>query len=88
MGFAREKDLIKIMTLLPKRAHYIFTRAQIERARNIEDIAAVAESLGLDYECQPTVAEAIARARCLALPTDAIFIGGSNFVIAEVDIEQ
>ena len=88
MGFAREKDLIKIMTLLPKRAHYIFTRAQIDRARNIEDIAAVAESLGLDYECQPTVAEAIARARCLALPTDAIFIGGSNFVIAEVDIEQ
>lgn len=84
MGFAREKDLDKIMPLLPKRVHYIFTRASIERARPVEDIAAVATSLGLDFECQPTVKEAVARARSLAEPTDAIFIGGSNFVVAEL----
>jgi dihydrofolate synthase/folylpolyglutamate synthase len=85
MGFAKEKDLGKIMLLLPKRAHYIFTKASIDRARAIEDIAAMADELGLDYECQPTVWEAVARARCLALATDTIFIGGSNFVVAEVD---
>lgn len=85
MGFAKEKDLGKIMPLLPKRAHYIFTKASIDRARAIEDIAAMADELGLDYECQPTVWEAVARARCLALATDTIFIGGSNFVVAEVD---
>lgn len=85
MGFAREKDLNNIMPLLPAKAHYIFTRAQIERARAIEDIAAAATHLGLDFECQPTVAEAIARARALATPTDAIFIGGSNFIIAEIE---
>ena len=85
MGFAKEKDLNKIMPLLPKRAHYIFTKAAIDRARDIETITAMAESLGLDYESQPTVKEAVARARCLALPTDAIFIGGSNFVVAEVN---
>ena len=84
MGFAREKALEDIMALLPRKAHYIFTRASIERARAIEDIAAVAEKLSLDYECVPTVNEAVERAKCLALPTDAIFIGGSNFVIAEV----
>ena len=71
MGFAREKDPDKIMPLLPKRAHYIFTRASIERARPVEDIAAAATSLGLDFECQPTVKEAVARARSLAEPTDA-----------------
>ena len=85
MGFAREKDLAKVMPLLPKKAHYIFTRAQIERARNIEDIAAEADRLGLDYECKATVTEAVAHARSLATPADAIFIGGSNFVIAEVE---
>ena len=84
MGFAKEKDLAKIMALLPKRAHYIFTKAQIERARAVEDIAREATRLGLDFECQPTVKEAVERAKCLALPADAIFIGGSNFVIAEL----
>jgi dihydrofolate synthase/folylpolyglutamate synthase len=85
MGFAKEKDLNKIMALLPKKIHYIFTKASIDRARNIEDIAAAADTLGLDYECQPTVTAAVTRARSLALPTDTIFIGGSNFVVAEVD---
>ena len=84
MGFAREKELSKILALLPKKAHYIFTRANIERARAIEDIAAEATKLGLDFETVPTVWEAVERARCLAQPTDAIFIGGSNYVIAEL----
>ena len=85
MGFAKEKSLEKIMPLLPKKVHYIFTKANIDRARAIEDVAAFADSLGLDYECQPTVKDAVARARSLALASDAIFIGGSNFVVAEVE---
>ena len=84
MGFAREKELSKILALLPAKAHYIFTRANIERARAIEDIAAEATKLGLDFETAPTVWEAVERARCLAQPSDAIFIGGSNYVIAEL----
>lgn len=85
MGFAKEKDLDKIMPLLPRKAHYIFTRAQIERARAIDDIVAAATAQGLDFETMPTVAEAVARAKALATPSDAIFIGGSNFVIAEIE---
>ena len=84
MGFAREKELSKIMTLLPRKAHYIFTRANIERARAIEDIAAEATKLGLDFETVANVKDAVERARCLAQPNDAIFIGGSNYVIAEI----
>ena len=85
MGFAKEKNLEAIMALLPKHIHYIFTRASIDRARAVEDVAAAAESLGLDFECCATVAEAVTRARTLATATDAIFIGGSNFVVAEVE---
>ena len=84
MGFAKDKDLEAILRLLPKKIHYIFTRASVDRARCVEDIAAVATTFGLDFECASTVGEAIARARSLALATDTIFIGGSNFVIAEV----
>ena len=84
MGFAREKELAKILALLPTKAHYIFTRANIERARAIEDIATEATKLGLDFETVPSVKEAVERARCLAQPNDAIFIGGSNYVIAEI----
>ncbi len=84
MGFAKDKALEDIMALLPKRAHYIFTRASIDRARAVEDIAAVADKLGLDYECVDTVPAAVERAKALALPADAIFIGGSNFVVAEI----
>ena len=85
MGFAKEKNLEAIMTLLPKHIHYIFTRASIDRARAVEDVAAAAEALGLDFECCATVAEAVTRARTLATAADAIFIGGSNFVVAEVE---
>ena len=85
MGFAKEKALDKIMPLLPKKVHYIFTKANIDRARKVEDIAPLADEFGLDYECVATVKDAVARARELALPTDVIFIGGSNFVVAEVD---
>ena len=84
IGFAKEKALEDIMQLLPRKAHYIFTRASIDRARNIEDITAVAERLGLDYESAPSVTEAVHRAKCLATSADAIFVGGSNFVVAEV----
>jgi len=85
LGFAKEKDLDKIMPLLPKKIHYIFTKANIERARNVEDIATLAEQYGLDFETKPSVAEAVAHARSLALATDTIFIGGSNFIVAEVE---
>ena len=84
MGFAKDKDLEAILRLLPKKIHYIFTRASVDRARCVDDIAAAATTVGLDFECAATVGEAIARARSLALATDTIFIGGSNFVIAEV----
>ena len=84
IGFAREKNLDAIMPLLPRKAHYIFTRAAIERARAIEDIVAIADKLGLEYESAASVAEAVARAKSLATSTDAIFIGGSNFIVAEI----
>ena len=83
IGFVRDKDLAHILPLLPHDAHYIFTRADMERAAKPEDIMTVAAKLGLDCESAPSVAEAVARARGILAPEDMLFIGGSTFVVAE-----
>lgn len=84
MGFCADKDIEKMLALMPADAHYIFTRADMERAAKPEDIMTVAAKLGLDCESAPSVAEAVARARGILAPEDMLFIGGSTFVVAEV----
>ncbi len=83
VGFVRDKDLAHILPLLPRDAHYIFTAAQTHRALPAAELAAKAAIYGLQGETADTVAEALARARELAEPDDAIFIGGSTYVVAE-----
>ena len=83
MGFCADKDIAAIVKLLPADAHYIFTRAGVERAAATETIARLAAAAGLGCEQAPTVAEALARARATLSPEDMLFIGGSTFVVAE-----
>ena len=83
LGFVADKDLSKVLPLLPKEAHYIFTRAGIERALDENILARRAAEYGLQGETAPTVTAAVARARELARAEDMIYIGGSTFVVAE-----
>ena len=84
MGFCEDKEFDKMLALMPSYAHYIFTQASIRRAAPLKKIAKVAESLNLDYEVTPTIAEALAVAKNLITEDDMLFIGGSTFVVAEV----
>ena len=84
LGFAREKNVDEVLPLLPREAYYIFTQAAVSRAMPAEELAEQATAAGLQGEVQPSVAEAMARARELAGAEDMIFVGGSNFVVAEV----
>lgn len=84
MGFCEDKNITGMLALMPKDAHYIFTRAESRRAATVEHISAIASALNLDFECQPTVATAVERAKSLASGDDTIFIGGSTFVVAEI----
>ena len=72
-----------MLDLMPKEAHYIFTEASIRRAAPIAKIAEVAEALALDFECVPTVAEAVEKAQAQLASEDMLFVGGSTFVVAE-----
>ncbi len=83
IGFVKDKDVASILSLLPREATYIFTRAKVERAMPAEELAERAKAYGLSGEVVPTVQQAVARARELAAENDMIFIGGSNFIVAE-----
>lgn len=84
VGFVKDKDLAKILPMLPADAYYLFTQAAVERAVPACELAEKAAAYGLTGEVVPGVTAALARARELAAPADMIFIGGSNFVVGEV----
>ena len=84
IGFAKEKSIDDILPLLPRKAYYIFTQASSPRALPAAALAATAATYGLEGEVCSTVAQALARAREMATERDMIFIGGSNFVVAEI----
>ncbi len=88
MGFAKDKDLAAVMPILPRRAHYIFTQASVDRARKVEDVVAEARRAGLDCTAVATVAEAVAAARERMGAEDALFVGGSTFIVADFLVSE
>lgn len=85
LGMVNDKDVSKILSLLPKAAQYIFCQASIPRAMPAEDLAKQAASVDLQGVVIPNVNEAIEFAKKKAAPEDLIFIGGSTFVVAEIN---
>ena len=84
-GAVDDKDVTTILRLLPKAYRYYFCQAQIPRALPVGELHEKATSIGLQGEAFATVAAAIAAARGNASEDEVIFIGGSTFVVAEID---
>ncbi|MBA4298618.1 dihydrofolate synthase / folylpolyglutamate synthase [Algoriphagus alkaliphilus] len=85
IGMVQDKDISNILNLLPKEANYVFCNAQIPRAMPADQLAEMAFSLGLKGEIIPNVNDALNFARKNAGSDDLIFVGGSTFVVAEID---
>lgn len=85
LGMVQDKDISKILTLLPKEATYLFCNADIPRALPASQLAEKASLFGLDGKTIPNVNEALNFARKNAEPDDLIFVGGSTFVVAEIE---
>ena len=84
VGFAADKDVAAMLRLLPRTAYYLFTQPSSRRALPATELARLGQAAGLEGEVAATVPEALARARNLAALEDMIFVGGSNFVVAEI----
>jgi dihydrofolate synthase/folylpolyglutamate synthase len=85
IGMVQDKDISKILSLLPQRASYVFCQADIPRAMPASVLAEKAASAGLAGIPIPDVNEALNFARKNAAADDLIFVGGSTFVVAEID---
>lgn len=83
LGFVADKDLEKILGLLPTMAYYYFTQAKIERALDAKILAKRATSLGYQGEIKSSVEQAIKDYKGIYREGDLLFIGGSTFIVAE-----
>ena len=82
-GMANDKDIEPVLSLLPQKAMYYFTRASVERALNEKILANQAEAHGLTGKSFSSVKEAVEAAKENADKNDLIFIGGSSFIVAD-----
>ena len=85
LGMVKDKDISNILALLPKDAKYYFCQSKIPRALDANLLAEQAARSSLYGAIIPDVNEAIRIARSQASKEDMIFIGGSTFVVAEIE---
>ena len=84
-GMVKDKEVSKVLSLLPSGAHYYFTNAHIPRALPHEELKEKAAGFGLHGESFDEVNTAIKAAMEKAIPGDIILVCGSVFVVGEVD---
>lgn len=84
LGFVKEKDLDLILPLFPKNATYYFCRPNIPRGLDAVIVQAEAKKYQLHGKVYSGVSEAYKAVNQQASAADLIFVGGSNFTVAEV----
>lgn len=83
-GMVKDKDINRIMPLLPQNAYYFFTQANIPRALPANELFSLAQKYHLIGEIVDNPQNAVQIAYSKATIDDVIFIGGSTFIVAEV----
>jgi dihydrofolate synthase/folylpolyglutamate synthase len=84
LGMVKDKEIDKILELLPEDAWYFFTMPAIQRALMAGDLYEKAILKGLQGEVVQSVTKALELAKAKAGKNDLIYVGGSTFVVAEV----
>ena len=84
LGFVQGKEVEPILELFPK-GNFIFTSPNVPRALPLDELKDICNRLDIDGEFIPNVNEAIALAESRAKYSDMIYIGGSTFVVAEIE---
>ncbi len=85
LGLVREKDLSKVLSILPSDAVYYFTQSQVPRALPLSELKIAALDAGLKGPAYSNVNIALAAAKTHANELDCILICGSTFVVAEIE---
>src|SRR5690606_20848170 len=85
LGMSNDKDISPVLSLLPQEASYIFCEAKLPRAMSAEVLREHAVAYGIKGRVIAGVNEALAEALKEAGEHDLVFVGGSTFVVAELD---
>ena len=85
LGFMKEKHIAQILPLFPKDAEYIFCQANVPRAMDAKWLALQAALYHIDGRVIPDVNTALKELLEKAGEEDVIFVGGSTFVVAELE---
>lgn len=89
-GMVSDKDVEAVahfMTKPSERFHYIFTQASTNRALPVDTLASRLAPFSISGQTTKTIAEALHLALSEASANDLIFVGGSNFTVADAIIE-
>lgn len=84
LGCVNDKDIDGILSLLPHYAEYYFCKADIPRGLDTNILAEKAFKAGLRGNVYESVQNAYKSALNNAKFDDVVFIGGSNFTVAEI----
>lgn len=83
-GIVSDKEIEDMLSLLPQNATYYFCTPNIYRALDAEELEKTAYKLHLIGKAYASVEKAYKAAIEASTEEDLIYIGGSNFVVAEV----
>lgn len=84
IGFVSDKDVRGILGMFPKEAKYYFVKPDIPRGMKVEELSRQALEQGIAGEGFQSVKAGLDAALAAAGQEDMIFVGGSNFVVAEL----
>jgi dihydrofolate synthase / folylpolyglutamate synthase len=84
MGVVNDKDISKMLAMLPQNATYYFCKPDIPRGLDAESLKLKAESFSLNGNAYASVKTALQAAQGNAGKNDLVFVGGSTFVVAEI----
>jgi dihydrofolate synthase/folylpolyglutamate synthase len=84
IGMVNDKDISGVLALLPREAIYYFTQASVNRALPAKQLLHLATEAGLKGKAYVSVKNAVRAAMKKSLPEDFIFVGGSNFIVADL----
>lgn len=83
-GMVDDKDLDKVLSMMPRDAVFYWTQPSNKRAFPVERIAEEAAKIGLAGNAFKTVKEAYQKALSDSESDDFIFVGGSSYVVADL----
>ena len=84
IGFVNDKNLEKILSLLPKNAYYYFCKPNIPRGLCEKELLKMSQKFSLNGNCFNSSSVAFEKANEKANENDIIFVGGSTFLVAEL----